>query len=459
MKTKLSTLQVQKPILAPSMQQSIEILLLPLIELDQAVELELQNNPLLEIDEQKALERKQLETLVTAHINHLQKTDSHDSPLIKNNIEDDQEETMERAIVRVSTLEEHLLGQLKFEISDPAEMEIGEFIIGNLNEDGYLKLSVEEIAETLQKDVAEIERILKIVQTFDPIGIASRDLKECLSLQAQHKFNGHAKILTTIIQNHLDELGRKNYIDIGRKLKIPVDTVKDIVREISSLEPRPARKFRPLPHNIYVKPDIFVKKDEDGNLQIVVNQDNIPPLRINSVYQNMLKQPNRTQEEIDFIREKVKNALLFIKSIEQRNQTMKGIAQYILEHQRDFFEEGTSALRPMILKDVAETIGRNESTVSRAIHNKYMETPQGMFPLKFFFSNSIQSTNEGKENISTRSIKEDLKSLIDEEDKTNPLSDNDIQLHFAQKGMPIARRTINKYRKMLNILPSHLRKE
>lgn len=456
MKTRLSTVQIQKQILAPSMQQSIEVLLLPLTELDLAIEQELQNNPLLEIDEEAAKKENQINDLVDFHMKRLKETpqereDHEYTP------DEDSEEKSEKHLTHSISLEDHLLQQLRFEFTTPKELKIGEYIIGNLDPDGYLRFNLEDIAQALSiNDIDIIEQILIRIQKFDPIGIASRNLKECLLNQAEHKFTKNLKYITVMIEHHLDELGRKNYLDISRKIKVSVDQIKKMIKEIASLEPIPARKYRPLPSNLYVKPDIYVSKDNDGNYQTIINKDQLPPLRLNAKYQNMLKQPNRTKEEIEFIREKIKGALLFIKSIEQRHQTVKNIAEYIIKTQKEFFDEGHARLKPMILKDVAEAIERNESTISRAIHLKYMDTPQGILPMKFFFSQGLSNDQHGE--TSSRSIKEEIKILIQEENKEHPLSDQAIQLYFENKGTRVARRTINKYRKMLNILPSSMRK-
>ncbi|MBU0467781.1 MAG: RNA polymerase factor sigma-54 [Candidatus Omnitrophica bacterium] len=455
---KISQSQVQKTILSPSMQQSIEVLLLPSIELETAIEQELQNNPLLEIDTKKTEEENgSLEALIDLNMRRLQENKSTPSSAVSNNndLNDDTEETH---ITRTTPLEDYLLQQLRIELTDPQELLIGEFIIGNLDNDGYFKSTCEEIADILGiKDIDLVKQILHTIQNFEPQGIASRDLKECLLIQSHYKFNGDSELINEIIINHLENLSLKNYQKIARKLKISCKKVEELAKCITSLEPKPARKYRPVDENIYVKPDVTIIEDENNNFHIQITRDNIPCLRINSFYQNMLKQPNRTQEETDFIRENIKNAILFIKSIEQRNSTLKSISQYILEHQKDFFKEGTTSIRPMLLKDVAVSLDRNESTISRAISNKYIDTPQGLFSMKFFFSNGF-SKNKDNESVSSRSLKEEIKQLIDQEDKSNPLSDQDIQLHFEKNKTPVARRTINKYRKSLRILPSYLRK-
>lgn len=455
---KISQSQIQKTILSPSMQQSIEVLLLPSIELEAAIEQELESNPLLEIDTKKTEEENtSLDKMIDLEIKHLQENKNTPSSSVSN-FNDPNDDTDEKLITRSTPLEDYLLQQLRIEFSDPQEILIGELIIGNLDSDGYFQSSCEEIAGILRiEDINIVQEVLHTIQNFEPIGIASRDLKECLSIQAHYKFNGDSDLIKEVIQNHLESLGLKNYQKIARKLKITSEKVEEIVKCITSLEPKPARKYRPIEENIYIKPDVTITEDEENNFNIHVTRDNIPHLRINSFYQNMLKQPNRTPEETEFIRENIKNAILFIKSIEQRTSTIKSISNYILENQKEFFMEGPTAIKPMLLKDAAIALNRNESTISRAISNKYIDTSQGLYPMKFFFSNGF-SKNDNNESVSSRSLKEELKILIDNEDKSRPLSDQDIKRHFEQKQTPVARRTITKYRKALRILPSYLRK-
>jgi len=347
--------------------------------------------------------------------------------------------------------------QFLVELSDPLEIKLGEYIIGSLDEDGYLQVSCEEIAEAVGiDDVLLVEYILKIIQNFEPIGIASRNLRECLLFQVHFRCNGNGKLVTAIIENHLEKLGRRKFQEIARKLGTSVDTVKEAAQCISLLEPKPARNHRPIKANIYIKPDVFITKDENDQYHIRINRDGNPPLRINAYYQKLLHRKNLSDEERSFIREKLKNALYFIKSVGQRGQTIVRITEFILDKQKDFFEHGHMSLVPMTLKDIAQTIDRNESTVSRAVANKYMDTPSGLFPLKYFFSQGIAENGSGE--VASRSIKEEIKELIDSENKTSPISDQKLQNYFKRKDINIARRTISKYRNTLRILPSHLRK-
>lgn len=454
MKITTSLHQVQKQFMAPTMQQSIEMLLLPLAELRMAIDQELQNNPLLETVEEKLESSEDHPRDELLRI--LDYTGQRQQIPLSDHSADD--ETVEERPISVETrLEDQLLRQLRIEISDPLEIKIGELIIGSLNEDGYLTISSEEIAQnTGTDDLRRVEYVLRIIQNFEPIGIASRNLKECLLAQVNIRCNGKSELVYKMIDQHLTELGGKKFQDIARKQGVSVDAVKGAARLIARFEPKPARNYRPIKTNLYIKPDILILKDDEGGYHIHINKDGIPPLRINTRYQKMLKRKNLSAEERNFIREKLKNALYFIKSIEQRGQTIRRIAEYILDRQKEFFEKGHQALIPMTLKDVAQAIDRNESTISRAINEKYMDTPQGLFPLKFFFSQGISDKRTGL--VASRSIKEEIKELIDGENKSSPLSDQDVQDHFKKKGVTIARRTISKYRQTLRILPSHLRK-
>ncbi len=456
MKIKLSPAQVQKLILAPVIQQSIGVLLLPIAELNMVIEQELQNNPLLEVDEDTPDSfQNSWDAEVRQRIEKI-----YDIPNLPYDEEYSNDETFEeRPITREVSLEDQLIQQLHIELSDPLQREIGELIIGDIDEDGYLKTNIDEICKNAGVDDKElVEHILKVIQDFAPKGIASRDLKECLLIQAKNRVNGQNDLVDRIIAECLPELGQKKYSEIAKKLGSLVEEVKNAVKIISSLDPRPARNFRPIGANIYIKPDIFITKDPDHGYQIHVNQEGIHSLRINPLYQRLLQQNNLREHEKEFIREKLKNAIQFIKSVEQRGQTLREIAKFILDKQKPFFKSGPSALIPMTLKDVAVAINRNESTISRAINNKYLDSPQGLYPIKFLFSQGVSTENKDGI-VSNRCIKEEIKNLIDAEKKSSPLSDQDIQTHFEQKGMKIARRTISKYRQKLKIYPSYLRKQ
>ena len=455
MKIRIAPRQIQKTILAPSMQQSIEVLLLPIQDLHASIEQELENNPLLEVAERE--EEALVQTPDFKAIQkHLQKDEAdHSLPYMNNSSDDDiPEENQTRMEIG---LEELLLTQLRVELSDPVEIKIGEHIIGSLDEDGYLQATLEEIAQKANiTDIVKIEKVLRIIQQFEPLGVASRDLKECLLLQVHVRCNGHSDFIHNIIQNHLDLLGKKKFLKIARNLKVPVDHVKEAAKIIASFEPKPARNYRSIQPNIYVTPDVYIRKNEDGQYYIDINSQSLPTLRISNFYKKMLNNPNLGSAEKEFIQDKLKSAVMFIKSIEQRHTTLRKITEFIMERQKEFFESGHMSMTPMTLKDVAESVDRNESTVSRAISHKYIDTPQGLYPLKFFFSQEACACDNTS--ISSTSIKEEVRQLILSEDRSSPLSDQHLQNIFTQRGMPVARRTISKYRQALNILPSHLRK-
>jgi RNA polymerase sigma-54 factor len=462
MAVKLSTIQVQKPVLAPSLQQSITVLLLPIVELAGTIEQELQSNPFLEVDEPQPSDLENLHDIKIQ--DGLQRLNKELRPLSgAQNSPDDDDDSLPEPLVRPQTLEDKLLKQLHLEISDPQKLRIGEFIVGNLDENGYLAISCEEITATLEiEKTADVEAVLEFVQRFEPLGIAARDLRECLLIQLKAGQNLQKNVATRIVRDYLHELGHKKYVDIARKLKVPVEDIKEAARLIASLEPKPARNFQSSDISIYVKPDVVVRpdRDRDGEYQIAINQSDIPPLRINPLYRKLLKENSLTPEEKIFLQEKLINALNFIKSLIQRGQTIRKITEYIVTHQKDFFANGSTGLAPLCLKDVADSVKRNESTVSRAISNKYIDTPHGIYSMKFFFSQAVAGSGDnGNAPTSVQSIKEDLKELVEQEDKSSPLSDQDIQRHFAAKDLKMARRTISKYRQTLRIPPSYLRKE
>ena len=456
--------QTQRPLLSSYMQQGIEILLLPVMELNTLVNYELEQNPLLEVDENHAVSSEgdiQIDDLVTRNIDRLKQ--SNESEYSNDySIADTDEDKTEFMISRPISLQDYLLRQLWFELSEPLHLRIGEFIIGNLDYAGYLKVSCAEIARILRLNgTEEVEKVLNIIHdNFDPPGIAARNLKECLIIQSKYKFNGKADLICRVIDGYLNELGSKNFDKIARKLKISPEQVKQIANDISMLNPKPANNYTDLPQNIFIMADITVLKNEIGEYEVIVNRGNVPYLKVSNIYKRMLKHKNITKQETQFIRDKLKRALLFIKSIEQRQHTLKQISEYIIKHQKSFFDNGYTEIKPMTLKDVAYSINRNESTISRAIHNKYMYTPHGLISIKTFFSQAISNKNQHANDTThcSRSIKEQIKILIRDENKNTPLSDQDIVNYFKEHNIYIARRTVAKYRNNLNILPAYLRK-
>jgi RNA polymerase sigma-54 factor len=440
----LAKIQIQKQTFSASLEQSLAILILPHAELAATIEAELQENPLLEAEA----------SFDTDQFNALASLPSFKAPNNDSLEEDSERESFSMA--SLMSLEDYLLQQLYWEVSDLNHRKIGEFIIGNLDEDGYLPLSSEEIAKTLNiSDINLVRHILMIIQNFEPVGIAALNIKECLIIQLNHKNSLSSDLAAIMIKDHWEDLAHKRYAALAKKLSVSIDEITTASLLIASLEPKPARNYRPLEPTVYVQPDLYILKNEEGEYIIETNRRNIPSLKINQTYRNMLKRPNLSEEERLFIEKRLTNAINFIKNIQQRGSTLTAITRYILEHQKAFFDGQDSSLAPMALKDVAAYLDRCESTISRAVNNKYVETPQGLFPIKFFFSHSVATHNN--EDISAHTVKEEIAQLILDEDKNHPLSDLDIQKHFSAKGLNLARRTIAKYRQMLNIPSSHQR--
>lgn len=441
------------------MQKSIAVLMLSLAELNSAIDQELQENPLLEIDD--TAPRPLINPNPQGEENKLslyKLTKMWDDPIYEGSAfrDDEEEETQQSRFKKEITLEEYLLRQLRVEVSDPLQRKIGEYIIGNIDEDGYLTLSAQEISEKLKlSDTTVVEVVLATIREFDPVGVASRDIKECLLSQIYGKGQGHSIVARKIIQEHLADLGKKKFPEIAKKLNVSLPDVKEAAKVISALEPKPARNFWPIDSTIYIKPDVILKKETHG-YQITINDEWTPPLRINRYYQGLLKRPNLTPEEKEFIEGNLENAINFIKSIRQRGETLTAIVKFIVDKQAAFFEDSSNNLAPLTLKVVATALGRGESTISRAIRNKYVDTPQGVYPLKFFFSSAISTETNG--DISSRSIKEEIRELVQHENKAAPLSDHDLVQFFSRKGVRLARRTVAKYRLAYNIPPYHLRR-
>jgi len=449
------------------MQQSIHILMLPLLDLRLEIDQEIETNPMLEIteppkeppDNGTAEENSPFQETLSEELQRLMDAPPH--PFLSNEQNEEDGSKQDRFCGRDETLEEKLLLQLHIDLDDPQKRLIGEFIIGQINEDGYLTIDCPEIARHLNlSDSRDVEEVLQLIQTYEPHGIAARSLEENLLIQSRHLLNGHTTLAEKIITDHLQDLGRKRYDLIGKALKVPVEHVRQCARLIAGLDPRPARNFRPVCKANYIQPDIIVRRDPASAdaYRIDVNDTHLPALRINPLYRKLMRQKNLSPNEKTFLKEKLQNALAFIKSIRLRGSTIREIGEYLLKEQQDFFTQGHLALKPMGLKDVASALDRNESTISRAIHHKYIETPQGILPLKYFFSQGIGNPADSQGSTASRSVKELIREFIDEEDRTRPLCDQVIQQRLEQQGIRVARRTIGKYRSQLNILPSHLRK-
>lgn len=374
---------------------------------------------------------------------------------------------IEQNLTRPRSLTEHLRWQLQVSDFMASERLFAELVIGNLDDNGYLDLkgiersdgtrtpdlTIEDLADEAELHPEDAEEVLRMIQVLDPVGVASRDLRECLLVQAEHF--GLSDLEHEIIDRHLHNLERRAYPAIAKDLKIPVEEVYEAAKEIQKLESRPARNFSDTDdRTIGITPDVYVIKDSD-RFVVLDNDRGLQRLYINeSLAKKMLKDPTAK----DFIGEKLRSAQWLIRAIEQRRKTIIRVTECIVEKQRDFFEKGVAHLKPMILRDVAETVGMHESTISRVTTSKYVHTPQGLFELKYFFNSSIRRVAD--EDIASESVKQAIKKIIDEENKKKPLSDQAIvKILKEQEGIQIARRTVAKYREMMGILASSKRKQ
>jgi RNA polymerase sigma-54 factor len=343
---------------------------------------------------------------------------------------------------------------LRMTVTDPRQFAIGEEIIGNLNEDGYLMVLTEELTERLKADRAEIEAVLFRVQRFDPPGVAARDLQECLLIQAE--FLEEDDEVDMIIERHMHELENKNYAAIAKALDLPLDRVVDMCKVIHNMEPRPGRSYA-VGEPQFIVPDIYVIK-VGNDFMVLLNEDGIPRLRLSKNYQSQVSQGQVVGETKSYLKEKLKGAMWLMRSIYQRQRTIYRVTECILRRQKEFFEQGSQKLRPMVLRDVADELGLHESTISRVTTNKFVHTPHGIFELKYFFNSGI-SRSDGEADLASESVKEKLRELIAAENPKSPLSDQTLSDMLSESKITIARRTIAKYRESMGILPSSKRKK
>lgn len=346
------------------------------------------------------------------------------------------------------------MSQAEMSDLEPVSREAMQYLVGSLDDRGFLTQSVSDIALQTTLPLEAVQQARALLQTFDPAGIGAKDLQECLLLQLIAKGRGES-LAARIVRHQFALLIRRRIPDIARRSGAPLDDVQHAVEEIGTLDPAPGRKFAEDSNRVVV-PDVSVERDDD-EWKISLNNDYIPRLRISSTYKDMIAKGSLNREERDYIRERMRSGRFLINSIEQRQQTIERITREIIKVQEPFFEEGVSKLQPLTMTQIADTVGVHETTVSRAIANKYIRTPHGVFDFKFFFTSGYQS--EGGGAISNTSVKEMIHDLIDLENKAKPYSDQDLVSRLQEKGLKIARRTVAKYREELGILPSNLRRE
>jgi len=467
---KLSARLVQKLILTPSLQQAIKLLPMSTLELAELLNQEMVENPLLE--EVPSEDAQTPETTQTPETPEAAKTDDG-----KDTWDDADYEyffgeyldegyrprqpqevkelpPIENTLSTKSSLADHLMWQLNLQTADAITRDIGAAIVGNIDEDGYLVASVNEIAALGNWDIGIVEKALEHVQAFDPIGVGARDLQECLLLQLRH-LGLAGTPAEALVRDHLRLLQNHRIPELARALNIEPEEVKAHIELIKGLDPRPGARYSPADSQ-YVIPDVYVVKTDDG-YRAMLNEDGLPQLRISPVYRRLLDKGGETSDETRaYVKDKFRSALWLLKSVDQRQKTILKVATSIINFQRDFLDRGIEHLRPLVLRDVANDIGMHESTVSRVVNNKYMHTPQGVYEMKFFFHSGISSSFG--ESVSSVTIKQRIRKIIEAEDQRRPLSDSKIMNILQKEGLVLARRTIAKYREELKIPTSNQRK-
>lgn len=465
----------QSLVITPQLQQAIKLLQMSRMELETAVRSELEENPILE-EAEAALTGEDLERTREAasevdpseapdqHAQDPQKQDEFEwESYIEVNQKPPQsgmagsEEIMnyENVISSTQTLHDHLYWQVKMNGFSEEEERAADALIGAIDDDGYIKIPLAQVAEEEKLDLDLLEDTLTLIHEFDPPGVGARDLQECLLIQAKH-MEEDTHDLVTLIKNHLKDLEKKNFEAIAKSLSKDLEDVIEMCKIIYAMDPKPGRAYLSSDTH-YVSPDVYVYKVGDDYV-VSLNEDGLPRLKISNFYKNMLKGGKTTGDKTqDYIQEKLRSAVWLIKSIHQRQRTIYKVAESIVKHQRDFFEKGSEHLKPMVLRDIANDIGMHESTVSRVTTAKYVHTPQGIYELKYFFNSGISSSDG--DSLASESVKVKIKDLVSKEDPKNPLSDQKIVDLLKVEGIQIARRTVAKYRDMLKILPSSQRKK
>jgi RNA polymerase sigma-54 factor len=365
--------------------------------------------------------------------------------------------SLEATLTKTEDLVDHLEWQIRMSDLVDDERSFAALVVGNLDDRGYLTIEgvpsqdvVPKLAAEAGIDAEDAEEVLMVIQTFDPIGVAARDLRECLLVQAKHF--GMDELVLRVLEEHLPDLERRNYQAVAKKLNVELEEIYDVAQVIAELEPRPARNFI-VAEPQYIVPDVWVQKVGDKYF-VMANDDGMPKLKISGFYRAAMKGDAQAKE---YIQNKLRSAQWLIRSIDQRRKTIERVTDCIVEKQRDFFEKGIEYLKPMILRDVAEEVGMHESTISRVTSNKYVATPRGVFELKFFFNSAIKRDSE--DDIASESVKQAIKRICDAEDQRHPHSDQKIVELLAKEKVMIARRTVAKYREMLGILSSSKRKK
>lgn len=452
-------------VLAPQLQQSLIILQAPMLELRNIVQQELQTNPVLEEEGAEITpeaektpesddfkeEFDQLAKLDEEWREYMAQSNSYSG---RSDEDEERRQFFFDSIANQETLQQHLIGQLNGAELSPSDRRLAELIIGNIDDNGFLQITPDEMHANTGVPVDDLNRLLQVVQAFHPAGVGAVDLRDCLLIQLR-RLGREGTLEYQILAKYLDELGKRRYPEIARRLGVSVDQIQQAAYSIATLDPKPGAIFAPDPNN-YVLPDVAVEKIGDA-YTVSLNGEQIPHLRISNAYKDIMAQDGSGGDVKDYIREKIRSGKFLIKSIHQRQQTISNIANQIVSRQEEFLDKGTAFLRPLTMVQIAEAVGVHETTVSRAISGKYMSTPQGVFEMRYFFTPGYQTASG--ESMSNTSVKEAILDLIKAESALNPLSDKEIVSILSERGIPIARRTVAKYRNELNILPSNMRKQ
>jgi RNA polymerase sigma-54 factor len=453
----------QQQVLAPQLQQSLQILQVPMLELRNLIQQEIETNPTIEIEQtEPTIEDKQREHEdFQEEFDRLAKLDEEwrdymvQSASYSGRSAEDEErrQFFFDSIVGEQTLQQHLLEQVQSSDLSAGDRQLAALIIGNIDDHGFLQANPEEIANNTGMNATELQRVLDHVQTFHPVGVGSRDLRECLLIQLR-RMGKEQSLEYRIVDRHLEDLGKRRFPEVARRLGTTAEQVQRAANFIATLDPKPGQIFTPDPHH-YVLPDVTVEKI-GGDWTISLNGEQIPHLRISNTYKDLMAKDSNGSEVKDYIRDKIRSGKFLIKSIHQRQQTISNIAHEIVGRQQEFLEYGPRALKPMTMVQIADAVGVHETTVSRAISGKYISTPHGVFEMKYFFTPGYQTA--AGESMSNTSVKGAIAELVKGEDSKKPLSDKEIVEILSNRGIPIARRTVAKYRNELNILPSNMRK-
>ncbi|HSQ59409.1 MAG TPA: RNA polymerase factor sigma-54 [Acidobacteriota bacterium] len=474
MKYGLHQTQRQQLIITQRLQQALKLLQMPTLELQQALKAELMANPMLEevdeIDDERETAEAKEEAGEAEPTPEVQEPaakekaeeqevnwddywpDTFDGPTTPRT-DDPDAEFYERVPVTVKSLGDHLAEQLRLGERTEEELAIGEYLIGSIDENGFLQTSVDEVAEAMGVAPERVEEVLALVQTFDPPGVGARNLQECLWLQLVQR-KEQDSLSGRIVQDQFDHFVNRRFGEIARHFKVTVEAVQAAGDLIATLDPRPGQAIA-VEETRYVVPDLVVERVGEDYV-VTLNDRNVPRLRISSAYAGAMRKDSGNEEARAFIKDKLSAAKWLIGTIEQRRKTMVKVMRRIVEEQRDFFDRGVEGLKPLTLQQIANHIGMHESTVSRVTTQKYVQTPRGVFELKYFFSSGLHT--EDGDDVSAKVAKEKILALVNDEDKRDPLSDQRIAELLKEQGLKIARRTVAKYREALRILPARSRR-